>query len=88
MVGWCRLYLSNPRCGLPGTERLKLSCDGTLSRFVFNFNLRCYRMGRASCNGSWMPRSRAVLVAQAPVIKRSGVRAVLAVLHPSPSGRV
>ena len=26
----------------PGTKRLKLQCDGSLSNFAFNFNLRRY----------------------------------------------
>jgi hypothetical protein len=35
----------------PGTERLKLKCDNLLSRFAFNFNLRCYIVA-TSCASS------------------------------------
>jgi len=28
----------------PGTKRFKLKCDIPLSKFAFNFNLRCYIM--------------------------------------------
>jgi len=31
-----------PMLKAPGTKRLKLNCDETLSSFAFNFNLRCH----------------------------------------------
>ena len=34
--------LSNPRLKPPGTKRLTLKCDESLSNFAFNFNLRHY----------------------------------------------
>jgi hypothetical protein len=47
---------SKPTLKAPETKRLKLQCDGPLSDFAFNFNLRRYKMeemrrGRVSING-------------------------------------
>jgi len=33
-----------PTLKAPGTQRLKVECDETLSSFAFNFNLRRYNM--------------------------------------------
>jgi hypothetical protein len=44
MVGRCRLTLSTPSWKPPGTQRLKLIYDGTLSTLAINSNLRRYNM--------------------------------------------
>jgi len=36
-----------PTCKPPGTKRLKLNDDESLSNFAFNFKLRCYPKGTA-----------------------------------------
>jgi len=35
-----------PKFKAPGTKRLKLECDGPLSNFAFELNLRCYIMAK------------------------------------------
>ena len=38
-----------PKLRAPGIERLTLNCDGPLSNFAFNFNLRRYNLAFAIC---------------------------------------
>jgi hypothetical protein len=40
MVGWCRLTLRRPMLKPPGTKRLKLEFDESLSNSAFKFNCR------------------------------------------------